>query len=289
MELRQLRYFVAVAEALNFTRASQTLRVAQPALSRQIRQLEDELGVKLLERGGRGVCLTEPGRAFLAEARAVLDKTELAKRVAQNSNKLHEQPLNVGYVWGLFHTMAPAAVARFRQQHPHSAVHLFDLTATQQAEALKEGRLDVGFIGFADEANSANLEKRGIGTCRFIAALPRNHRAARKHRIALQDLANDFFLVISETNYPGAARFVSEACARAGFRPRVLQSVERGHTILSLVAGNCGVALLPEPLRALPHPGVVFGALAEPPTGELFVAWDASRPSPLRDAFLALV
>ncbi len=192
----------------------------------------------------------------------------------------------MGYVWGLFHTLAPAAIARFRQQYPHTAVHLFDLTATDQAEALVSGQLDAGFIGFAHEADGANLAKRKVGICSFVAALPENHRAARKPRVRLEDLAEDFFLGISEQTYPGASRQVMAACARAGFRPKILQMVERGYTILGLVAGQCGVALLPESLRALPHPGVVFRPLEEPPTAELYIAWAERRVSPELTDFL---
>lgn len=286
MELRQLRYFVGVAQELNFTKAAEKLRIAQPALSRQIRQLEEELGVTLLERNKHSVHLTECGRAFLAEARAILERSEEAKRVAQDTRRSPRGHLNVGYVWGLFHTTVPTLVASFRHRHPDITINLFDLTATQQADALREGRLDLGFIGFAFEADAARLAKRSIGHCEFVAALPKTHPAARKSKVQLQALANDFFFVISEANYPGAAQFVSSACQRAGFRPKILQAAERGHTILGLVSGNCGVALLPEPLRALPHSGVVFRALTEPPRGELYVAWDSSRASSLRDALL---
>ena len=289
MELRQLRYFVGVADQLNFTKAAQILRVAQPALSRQIKQLEDELGVTLLERNKRGVQLTRAGRAFLDEARALLLQSEQAIRVAQDSHRTPQGHLNLGYVWGLFHTTVPPLVAHFRQRHPEAAVHVFDLTATQQADALMEGRLDLGFIGFAHEADAARLAKRKVGECEFIVALPKHHPAARKPRITLSALANDFFFVISEKNYPGAALFVSQACERAGFRPKILQAAERGHTILSLVSGNCGVALLPEPLRALPHPGVVFRYLMEPLEGELYVAWNSAHLPPLGEAFLNAV
>jgi DNA-binding transcriptional LysR family regulator len=288
MELRHLRYFVGVAQELNFTRAAQILRVAQPALSRQIRKLEEEVGVVLLERNRRGVRLTMAGKAFLAEARALLEQSEQAIRVAQETSHAGSGHLNVGYVWGLFHSVVPATVARFRRELPNVAVNLFDMTATQQAEALVQGRLDAGFIGFAQEADAAGLSKRKVGTCAFVAALPKNHRAARKAKVPLATLAQDFFFVISEQNYPGASRFVLEACQRAGFRPKILQAAERGHTILGLVAGNCGVALLPEPLRALPHPGVIFRPLAKPPTGDLFIAWQATRTSPSRDTFLGL-
>jgi DNA-binding transcriptional LysR family regulator len=284
MELRQLRYFVGVAREQSFTQAAAKLRVAQPALSRQIRQLEDEVGVALLERGARGVRLTEAGEAFLPEAAALLEQCEQAIQHARMRGQHQERQLDVGYVWGLFHTLVPQWVAQFRRQRPEVAVNLLDLTATQQADMLGEGRLDLGFIGFAFEADAARLAKRKVGECAFVAALPAKHPAARKRKVALSTLARDFFIVISEQTYPGAARFLKEACRQAGFRPRILQTVERGYTILGLVAGNCGVTLLPESLQALPHPGVVFRPLTEVPKGDLFVAWNpASELKAARD------
>ena len=286
MELRHLRYFAAVAETLNFTRAARQLRVAQPALSRQIRQLEDELGVRLLERSQRGVALTAAGAAFLVETGAILRQSEQAVKRAQSAGKPGRGLLNIGYIWGLFHTLAPAALAAFRVGNPEVAAHLFDLTATEQATALVEGRLDAGFIGFAPEADLAKLEKLRVGTCDFMAVLPENHPMARRARVHLGSLAEEFFIAISRDNYPSASEFVLTACRRAGFNPRILQAAERGHTILGLVAGHCGVALLPEPLRGLPHRGVVFRPLAEPVRGELFLAWNAGRSNLLRDDFV---
>jgi len=152
-------------------------------------------------------------------------------------------------------------------------VNLFDLSALQQAQALLEGRIDAGFIGFAHEADTAGLNKRKVGSCAFVAAVPKNHRAAKKNVVPLSILSDDFFIGISDQTYPGASRCVTEACARAGFRPKILQMVERGYTILGLVAGNCGVALLPESLKALPHSGIVFRPLADPPKANLYLAW----------------
>jgi len=286
MELRHLRYFVAVANELNFTRAAQKLKVAQPALSRQIRQLEEELGVQLLERNKRTVRLTEAGRAFQSEARALLKQSDRAVQTVRRTGGAGEGTLNVGYVWGLFHSVAPAALQRFRQTYPGIAVHLFDLTALEQAKALVSGELDAGFIGFADEADSAGLNKRKVGSCSFVAALPEDHRSARKNRVSLASLAEDFFLGISDQSYPAAWRHVLEACDRAGFRPRTLQMVERGYTILGLVAARCGVALVPESLRALPHDGIVLRPLVDAPRGDLFIAWRDRQPGPALAKFL---
>lgn len=286
MELRQLRYFVGVARERSFTGAAAKLRIAQPALSRQIRQLEEELGVRLLERGKQGVRLTEAGDVFLTKAAALLEQSEQAVRQARMSGQHQQRQLDIGYVWGLFHSLVPQWVAQFRQQHPDVSVNLFDLTAMQQAEALTRGKLGLGFIGFAFEADAARLAKRKVGECAFMAALPSNHPAARKRRVPLAALAQDFFIVISERTYPAAAHFLKEACRQAGFRPRILQTAERGYTILGLVAGNCGVTLLPESLQALPHPGVVFRPLTDAPGGDLFVAWNPSSNSSAARAFL---
>jgi DNA-binding transcriptional LysR family regulator len=279
MELRHLRYFVCVADELSFTRAARRLRVAQPALSRQVRQLEEELGVKLLERDSRGVRLTGAGRAFRAEAGALIEQSEQAVRVARASGSLAASPLRIGYIWGLFHSLVPPLIEAFRRNAPATPVHLFDLAPLDQARGLLEGRLDAGFIGFAQEADGAGLCKRRVGSSEFVAALPRGHRAARQSRVELASLANDFFLGISEETYPGASRHVQDACRKAGFRPRTVQMVERGFTILGLVASGAGVALLPESLKAMPHAGVIFKPLAAPPVADLFLAWKPGTPA----------
>jgi DNA-binding transcriptional LysR family regulator len=273
VELRHLRYFVAVAEQLSFTRAAERLHVAQPALSRQIRQLEEEVGISLFQRDHRSVSLTEAGRSFWAEAKLILQQSEHAVKSLQTRAKLEQRELNLGYVWGLFHTFAPAVLARFWRDYPQVAVNLFDRTAMQQAKALAEGRLDAGFIGFAEEADRTGLSKLKVGSCQFLVALPRQHALARQKKVSLEALREEFFIAISEESYPAAAHVISSACRRAGFRPKALQSAERGFTAISLVAANCGVALLPEALQALPHEGVIFCPLAQPVKADLFLAW----------------
>jgi len=280
VELRHLRYFAAVAAELNFTRAAEKLRVAQPALSRQIRQLEDELGVKLLERNKRAVRLTEAGKAFWSEAIALLKQSEQAVRIARQNGEAAPAELKIGYIWGLFHSSVPPLLEKFRRSFPQTAVHLFDLPPLEQARALTDGSLDAGFIGFAQEAEAAGLQKRKVGTCVFVAALPKTHPAAGRTVIPLETLADEFFLGISDRTYPAASSYVTRACERAGFRPKFLQMVERGYTILGLVAGECGIALVPESLKALPHPGIVFRPLTDAPNVDLFIAWNSKNRQP---------
>lgn len=287
MELRHLRYFATVAAELSFTRAAARLRVAQPALSRQIRQLEDELGVTLLTRSSRGAELTEAGRAFLAEARSLLLHSDQAMRAARQTGA--GQAMKIGYIWGLFHSLVPPWLDSFRRQSSQTAVHLFDLTPMEQARELLNGKLDAGFIGFAHEAGAAGLCRRKVGTCAFVAALPRGHPQSRQPKVALASLANDFFFGISEQTYPGASQQVADAFVRAGFRPKILQMVERGYTILGLVASRCGVALVPESLQALPHAGITFRPLAQPPIADLYLAWRADNASSTLRQFLSIM
>lgn len=283
MELRQLRYFATVARELNFTRAAAKLHVAQPALSRQIKQLEDELGIALLVRDNRKVSLTPRGQTFLAEAESILGQTDQAMQRARAPEK---QTLNVGYVWGLFHSTVPNALQRLRSLEPAVSVNLFDMSAAEQGRELAAGRIDAGFIGLAFEAEAARLTKEQVGSTRFVIALPENHPLAKARSIKLSILAHEVFLLISDEHFPGASKVMTRACAEAGFKPRTLQVAERGHTILSLVAAGCGVALLPEPLTALPHSGIVFKSPAQTISADLFVAFSNNFNGSLRKSLL---
>lgn len=287
MELRHLRYFAAVANHLSFTRAARELRVAQPALSRQIRQLEDEVGVRLLERNQRSVALTQAGRAFLDEARKLLRQSDEAIRVAKNSASVPSGHLDVGYVWGLFHTLAPTALARLRQKYGEVSLNLFDMNAQEQRAALASGKIDAGFIGFEQDAHGTGFANRRIGSIEFMLVLPDDHSMASAPAVSLEALASEFFIAVSETTYPSAAHCASDICAEAGFRPRVLQAAERGYTVLGLVAARCGVALLPASLSALPHPGVVFRSLVQRPNRGLYMAWRSNHTSPVLECLLA--
>lgn len=285
MELRQLRYFVEVARALNFTRAAAKLRVAQPSLSRQIRDLENELGVKLLERDQRHVELTPSGRAFLEQAETLLRQAEAAAEIARSHGQSAER-LSIAYVWGLFHTLAPHLMQRFRQKHPEAGVHLLDMNAAEQAIALRKGTIDAGFIGFAEEADGARLPKIRVGSARFMAVLPKKHAQAKRKRVDLKMLERDSFLAIAREAFPSAHLEMIAACERAGFKPRVAQTLDRGHTLIGLVASGCGVSILPEPLKSLPHEGVVFREIDQNLERDLFLAYSPKKHGALLEAFV---
>ena len=180
MELRHLRYFVSVAEALSFTKAAQKLHTAQPSLTRQIKDLEEELGVRLLNRTKRQVTLTDEGRSFLTDARRLLD---LAAETIESVRRLHSgetRALNIGYVSNLFQDLLPKTLASFRQSFPTISVNLFDLSCGEQFRRLEDGKLDLGFVGLHQPIARRGLEFRSIASYKTVVALPKDNALAAK-------------------------------------------------------------------------------------------------------------
>src|SRR5437867_3459044 len=174
MELRHLRYFVAVGEALSFTRAGEKLHLTQPSLTRQVKDLEGELGVCLLERTKQHVSLTAEGRFFLTDAKRVLAlSTEIVKSV-QRLSRQETPPLNLGYVADLFYDLLPATLASFRLAFPTTAVNLFDMSCGDQFRAIRDGKIDLGFVGLREAVSEAELNFRSIASYKTVVALPRN-------------------------------------------------------------------------------------------------------------------
>jgi DNA-binding transcriptional LysR family regulator len=178
MELRHLRYFVSVAEALSFTKAAEKLHTAQPSLTRQIKDLEEELGVRLLNRTKQQVTLTEEGRSFLADAKRLL---ALAAETVESVRRLHSgevRALNVGYVSNLFYDLLPRTLTSFRQLFPTVSVNLFDMSCGDQFRALEDGKLDLGFVGLHEPIARRGLEFRTIASYKTVAALPKDNPLA---------------------------------------------------------------------------------------------------------------
>src|ERR1041385_7094005 len=180
MELRHLRYFVSVADALSFTKAAEKLHTAQPSLTRQIKDLEEELGVRLLNRTKQQVTLTDEGRSFLADAKRLID---LAAETVQSVRRLHSgevRALNIGYVNNLFHDLLPKTLASFHESFPTVSVNLFDLSCGEQLRALEGGKLDLGFVGLHEPIARRGLEFRSIASYKTVVALPKDNPLAAK-------------------------------------------------------------------------------------------------------------
>lgn len=264
MDFRHLRYFLAVAESRSFTRAAATLRVAQPALSRQIRDLEQELGVQLFHRSARGAVLTEAGMAFLPDASSLLVQSEQARNKLRRYAADAVHRLHIAYSVGLFHSHITPFVERIRALRPGVEFSLYDLDAVTQVEWLQEGKLDIGLLGFPPTLDlSESLDLHPFGSCTFMAVLPERHPLAGEPSLELRRLAGESFVWLCRKRHPWSAHAMLQICTQAGFRPNIAATGERGQLLLNMIACGMGIGLAPDLSMALPHPGVVFVPLRD--------------------------
>jgi DNA-binding transcriptional LysR family regulator len=288
MELRHLRYFVAVAEELHFGRAAERLNIAQPPLSRQIRDLEREVEAALFERVARGVQLTAAGRAFLPQARLTLAQAERAKRAAQRAAQGEVGRLRVGFVDAATYSDAlPDVLGFFRMHLPQIGVSLFEMDSAQQEDALREGRIDVGIMQRPPADADRWLAIEEVYRDTLILALPQGHRLARKPRIAMEDLRPEAFVLLFRSADPELWDSIIARCRAADFSPRVIQEAGAWHTLAGVVSAGVGVAFVPRSLALIKRPGVVY----RPVRGfavelTLHAAWKRGDRSPVRERFV---
>src|SRR5438876_8630717 len=197
MELRHLRYFVAVAEILNFTKAAAKLHLAQPSLTRQIHNLEEEIGVRLLNRSKNQVALTEEGRSFLVDAKRILALAAESVLSVQRLSRGETGQLNIAYLSNFDFELLPETLGTFRQSFPHVALNLFDMTPAEQFRALEARKIDLGFVGLRPPAAHRDLRWESIVRHRTLVVLPAKHRLARKRRVGLGELKPMIFVCIS--------------------------------------------------------------------------------------------
>ena len=282
MELRHLRYFVAVAEELNFTRAANKLHLAQPSLTRQIHNLEKELGVRLFDRTRNQVSLTEEGRRFLVDARRLVTLSLESVKAVQQFSRGESGQLNLGYLFKFNFDLLPATLATFYRACPDIAVNLFDMTPAEQLRALEARKIDLGFVGLRPPAASKNmaaLEWECIAHHNVVAVLPTRHPLAKKNKIKLTDLKTVFFVAMSEETHPGSRAWLTGLCQQAGFTPRILQDVELESGLMTFVAEGLGVTLAREQIKNLPHSSVVFRPLAPTVRADYWIAWHCENLS----------
>ncbi|MBI4501306.1 MAG: LysR family transcriptional regulator [Gemmatimonadetes bacterium] len=288
MELRQLRYFVAVAEELHFTRAARHLRIAQPALSQQIAKLEDELDVKLLWRTKRRVELTHAGRIFLAEAQQILSRADGAVHAAQGAEAGQIGRIAVACGPVASYVGLPGVLHHFRLQFPDVELTLREYLVTDVVLALEQGTADVGLV--VPYFDSRLLQRETVLQVPLLAALPESHALAGSRQISLQQLSGDPFVLFPQRKGSGFYERIMSVCQRAGFTPRVLEGVEHLQTLLFMVAAGYGVSLVPATLNLPGAPGVSHARVRESyATLELCLAWRTDEPSPLVAGFLRAV
>ncbi len=248
MELRHMRYFVAVAEERNFTRAAARLHLAQPSLGRQIRDLEDELGVSLLNRGKGGITLTAAGNEYLVQARKLLADSDAAVRVTQAAGRSERRQLSIGTVEPLMSSGLLAKILKsFSSSWPTVRVDLRELFSVEQHRLIAARELDAGFV-YRPPEESSIYDSFIVLENRHIAALPADHRLARKSKLFVRDLAGESFVQFSRQLWPERIDAIGQKCVEAGFAMRVVQEAQRLHTLLEFVAQGLGVAIIPDPL-----------------------------------------
>jgi DNA-binding transcriptional LysR family regulator len=262
MELRHLRYFVAVAEELHFRRAAERLHVAQPAVSEQVRKLEEELGVRLLERTQRSVSLTNAGAAMLEEARRVLNQAERAIAVARDARDFAATRLRVGYLPDSLPTIVPRALQQLQQRMPNTRVSLETGGARKLIEEVRAGRLDAAVVSLP--APTAGLERTLLGPQAAVVAMPVMHRQATEEIIDLTRLAPERIVLMPREVNPAFHDGIISVCRSAGLSPTLVHTLEaRVELALLAVAAGAGVAILPESVvGSVAVAGVRFVALA---------------------------
>lgn len=288
IELRHLRYFIAVAEELHFGRAAEKLHIAQPPLSQQIRQLENELGFQLFHRTKRSVELTEAGQVFLGECQKILRQLDQAVQMGRQVSRGAVGQLVVGFVSSAAYSVLPDALRSFRAAFPDVSLELHELTTDQQVHWLKDGRMDVGFV--RPPVDDELFCMMPIFQEPLVVALPINHPLANHAQIPLKDLAAEAFILFPRPLAPGLYDQIISLCHQGGFSPRVVQEAIQMQTIISLVAAEIGIAIVPVSLHHLQRTGVVYKPLVETtPKAAIALIWRRSHPSPTVQRFLEVV
>jgi DNA-binding transcriptional LysR family regulator len=272
MELRHLRYFIAVAEEQNITRAAQRLNLTQPAMSRQVRDLEDELEIKLLERIGKSVKLTDAGRFFLTKARALVCDAETATQQLREQFSTVPHTVRLGFISPVLDDLVAPAVRAFRKSHPKTKISLFDLPPRAQLDRLRHQQLDAAILGNLDEEDRANFHVKILWKGRMTLVLPESHTLANRKSLKLSRLAEEDWVSLSDTLFPGRRAFLQEICTKAGFVPKIHAELDSLPMMLASVAAGEGIAIMPAHAAKLPHHGCILMPIAGAvPTTELLL------------------
>jgi DNA-binding transcriptional LysR family regulator len=288
MELRHLRYFLAVAEELNFSRAAQRLHIAQPPLSQQIRQLEDELGMQLFERGSRPLRLTEVGRFFQTEALGVIAKLDQAVAGARRIGRGQVGWIGIGYVGSAMNLLLPPVLKRFHTEHPDVEVLLYEMLAYDLPAALLDRRVHVGFA--RPGIDHGELIEESLYEEPASIAMPSDHPLADRREIAISELADEPVVLYGGGMTRGIDSHYLRSLFRAGgIEPKVAIEAQHAESALGLVAAGMGVALTAAGFSRLQRPGVRFVPIAAPaPSIPMKVAYRPTERSPVVQAFLKI-
>ncbi|MCW5702876.1 MAG: LysR family transcriptional regulator [Bradyrhizobium sp.] len=288
MELRQLRYFMAVAEELSFVRAAKRVGISQPPLSRQIANLEAEIGTTLFNRNKHGVTITEAGTALHQELREILPRLEGAIKTTQRAAKGQVGTLALGFGGSAVYTFTPALLRHFRRNFPDVELSLRNVPVTSQLDALLDQRIDIGFIILPVDNNA--IATRVLLRDKLTVALPSGHPLTRQKTISVNELSGSDFLVFPRSRNFGFYNKVIDLCTHAGFMPNIVQEISPLESQIGLVAAGVGVAIVPSVAQKFRLTEVEFRPLRERTAYvEFAMAWRKSNTSPAVRAFIEVV
>ena len=289
IDLRRLRYFLAVSEELSFGRAAERLHISQPPLSRQIRQLEDELGVDLFQRSKAGVTLTEAGAAFLPEVRRTLGQAEKAVAVARAARGSNGGQFVLGYTTVFDRSAFPDVFDRFRRRFPSWRLVVKGKHSISLIRDIKNGAMDVAFIGLHTEPQG--LKVVTIREEPFVVALPASHQLAKKRRLGFDDLRCVPLFWFERRLNPGFYDYCQAFFEQINFKPNAIPEPADHHIMLGLIAEGQGVALIPASLQNVKRKGVVFRPLKDESKLSMgvAVAYSERNQSPALRPFLELL
>lgn len=256
MNFRQLRYFVAVAEEANIGRAALRLNISQPPLTRQVQQLEKDLGVQLLIRTPKGVELTQAGRTLYSEARNILSLTEIAAERTIKAEHGQLGRLDIAFFGSAILNIIPQTILRFRNQYPDINVVLHAMTKPEQISALLRREIDIGFNRLL--APHSEITTEVILNEQLVIAVNENHRLAHKKALSLIDLADEPMILFPSASRPGFIDHAIRICNEAGFSPNITQEVGDAVSGVALVASGFGLSIVPRSTTVLSIPGVIF-------------------------------
>jgi DNA-binding transcriptional LysR family regulator len=287
MDLRHLRYFVAVAEEQNVTRAAARLHVSQPPLSRQIRDLEEELGVELFRRTPRSLALTEPGRLFLGEARAVLQRADDAVLAVQVAARRERRELRLGYAPSLTVELLPRALKLFELAVPGVRVSLHDLSTGECEERLQAGKLDLALTVRPSVARRRDLVFEKLVQYPLYAAVSTSHPLARKRTLPMAQFARERLVAYSRDEYPEYLGLLKALFRRHGFVPDPAEECDSATSLIAAVEAGRGIALVPLSLRCLAGPRLKLLPVTPAPPPVVLGALSRRLPSALIASFIA--
>ncbi|WP_027163453.1 LysR family transcriptional regulator [Mesorhizobium sp. WSM1293] len=292
LSLRQFQQFLAVAEAMSFRRAAERLNMAQPPLTAAIRQMEEELGVRLFERTNRIDSLTVAGEVLREEAQRTIAQAERAMALTRRAGAGEIGSLRIGFVASAVRQLLPTLIAAFRESYPSVVLELEEAPTARQVASLIDDRMDIGIVALPLPSSAEQrIMLQTMARSRLVAAIPAGHELARApgNPIALAALADEPWILFPPGEGPGLHSTILQSCAQAGFTPRVAQRAVQMETIVGLVAAGLGVALVPALFGETVREGVAFRDLAgagSPIPYEVALAWRKGDNRPLLEAFI---